>query len=212
MEAFKVLSQDRVCCSVLLSRSLKFLFLPVEVRTSLILVLGMGIYALLHWMSEARDPPGVRVRGCTRTRAHGRLAAYGAEEAAYPDIEYEFFDYGGFSWVRRWIPFVQGLLGGSLSLIGAGKGLGRGLSGTSSEEVWMVMVVVALFGGVKGVLAERSHHAPVHIVFGRFPLHFLVDVDPDPQVITQNGKVCPVVAFGCGLRMRVCTWNWTSFL
>ena len=34
--------------------------------------LGVGICALLHWMSEVRIPPGVRVRRCTGTRAHGR--------------------------------------------------------------------------------------------------------------------------------------------
>ena len=28
-------------------------------------------HALLHMMSKVRVPPGVRVRGCTRTRAHG---------------------------------------------------------------------------------------------------------------------------------------------
>ena len=37
-----------------------------------VMSLGIGIYARLHWMSEVRVPPGVRVRGCTDTRAHGR--------------------------------------------------------------------------------------------------------------------------------------------
>ena len=34
-------------------------------------VLRHEIHALLHMMSKVRVPPGVRVRGCTRTRAHG---------------------------------------------------------------------------------------------------------------------------------------------
>ena len=40
-------------------------------------------------------------------------------------------------------------------------------------------------------------YASVHLAFGRIALHFLVDVDPDPEVIlsvlTQNGKVCSAV-------------------
>ena len=75
---------DRVRCSVLWSNSLTFLFQLVEVFTEFALILGvqahaqfcvmsvgMGIYALLHMMSKVRVPPGGRVRGCTRTRAHG---------------------------------------------------------------------------------------------------------------------------------------------
>ena len=37
-----------------------------------------------------RSPPGVRVRGCTALEL--TLAAYVAKEAAYPDLEYEFFE------------------------------------------------------------------------------------------------------------------------
>ena len=36
------------------------------------------------------------------------LAAYETEERAYPDIEHQFFDFRGLSWVRRWIPSWAG--------------------------------------------------------------------------------------------------------
>ena len=75
VEVLKVFPQDRVRCSVLWSSSLTFLFQLVEVFTEFTLILGVQahpqFYALLHMMSKVRVPPGVRVRGCTRTRAHG---------------------------------------------------------------------------------------------------------------------------------------------
>ena len=41
-------------------------------------------------------------------------------------------------------------------------GLSRRFSGTSKEGVWMMLVVVAPFGAVKGSKTERGHLAPVH--------------------------------------------------
>ena len=84
----------------------------------------------------ALDVRSARSAGSSSARVHPHssswtLAAYVSEEAAYPDIEYEFFDYGGLSWVRRWIPSWAGFAWWFIVLIGAGKGLGRGLSGTS---------------------------------------------------------------------------------
>ena len=70
-------------------------------------------------------------------------------------------------------------------------------------------------GAIPG-LAVDTCCASVLLAFGRISLHFHVDVDLDLEVIlsvlTQNGEVCWVVASGCGLRMRACTWNRTLFL
>ena len=88
-----------------------------------------------------------RFAGSSSARVHRHwiswtLAAHVAEELAYPDIEYEFFDYGGGSWVRRWLPswgrFAYWLI--------APDG---GWHGAFTQVQWM-MLVVAPFGAVKG--------------------------------------------------------------
>ena len=98
---------------------MKFLFLPVEVLTSLILVLQA--HPQFRVMSVGKGflrtfTPGVksaRSAGSSSARAHPHssswtLAAYLAEEMVFKDIEYEFFEYGGGSWVRRWLPSWAG--------------------------------------------------------------------------------------------------------
>ena len=65
---------------------------------------------------SALFPPrgeSARSAGSSSARVHGSssswtLAAYEAEEAAYPDLEYEFFGHEDFQWVRRWIPSWSG--------------------------------------------------------------------------------------------------------
>ena len=139
VEVLKVFPQDRVCCSVLWSSSLTFLFQLVEIFTEFALILGVqahpqfcvmsvgiGIYALLHMMSKVRVPPGVRVRGCTRTRAHGlwrlmrprSVRTWTLRTSSSTSVASHGYEDGS-------------RLGGSQSQIGAGMGLLRGLSGTS---------------------------------------------------------------------------------
>ena len=79
---------DKVRCSALFSRSLTFLF-PIKVLTifSQILVRQLllqfrvkscfKIFFALSLSKKVRRSPGVRVRGCTRTRAHPRRRCRG---------------------------------------------------------------------------------------------------------------------------------------
>ena len=114
-------SQDRVRCSVLWSSSLTFLFQLVEVFTEFALILGVqahpqfcvmsvgiGIYALLHMMSKVRVPPGVRVRGCTRTRAHGLWRLMRPRSVRTRTLSTSSSNFRGLSCVRRWIPSWSG--------------------------------------------------------------------------------------------------------
>ena len=67
-EVFKVFTQDKVRCSTLTSSSSTFLF-PVE---ALISLYGSSIRSFYPRSKKVLRSPGVRVRGCTRTRAHPR--------------------------------------------------------------------------------------------------------------------------------------------
>ena len=63
--------------------------------------------------TSALDVRSARFAGSSSARVHPHLsswtpAAYEAEELAYPDIEYEFFDSGALSCVRRWMPSWAG--------------------------------------------------------------------------------------------------------
>ena len=89
-----------------------------------------------------------------------------AEELAYLDIEYEFFDYGDGSWVRRWLPswglFAYWLIDPEGCWYGAFTQVQWDLL-----RVCMMLVMVAPFGVVNGSQTERGHLAPVHGGFGR---------------------------------------------
>ena len=61
----------------------------------------------------AHDVKSARSAGSSSARVHPHssswtLAACEAEERAYPDFEYQFFDFRGLSCVRRWIPSWSG--------------------------------------------------------------------------------------------------------
>ena len=63
--------------------------------------------------TSALDVRSARSAGSSSARVHPHssswtLAAYVAEERAYPDFEYQFFDFRGLSCVRRWIPSWSG--------------------------------------------------------------------------------------------------------
>ena len=68
-----------------------------------------------HWdlRTFAHDVKSARSAGSSSARVHPHssswtLAACVAEERAYPDFEYQFFDFRGLSCVRRWIPSWSG--------------------------------------------------------------------------------------------------------
>ena len=61
----------------------------------------------------AHDVKSARSAGSSSARVHPHLSSWTleaseAEERAYPDFEYQFFDFRGLSWVRRWIPSWSG--------------------------------------------------------------------------------------------------------
>ena len=93
------------------------------------------------------------------------LASIGAVLSLYQDVE--FFDYGGGSWVRQWLPSWGGFVYWLIDPEGAGMGLSRRFSGTCCAGVWMMLVRVAPFGAVKEGQTERGLLAPVHGGFGR---------------------------------------------
>ena len=94
------------------------------------------------------------------------LAAYVAEEAAHRDIEYEFFDNGGLSWVRRWIPSWAGFAwwfivpdrGWEGPLTRAQWDLLRG--GLDDDRWWWRRSAAS-----RGTRLTSSHHASVHGCF-----------------------------------------------
>ena len=61
----------------------------------------------------AHDVQSALSAGSSSARVHPHssswtLAAYEAEERAYPDFEYQFFDFRGLSYIHRWIPSWSG--------------------------------------------------------------------------------------------------------
>ena len=113
VEVLTVFSQDRVCCSVLE----QIVEIPVPAGggaqlpdpcASSYSAVSSGESGHGDLRTFAQDVRSARSNGSSSARVHPHssswtLEACVAEELAYADIEYEFLDYGGVSWVRRWI-------------------------------------------------------------------------------------------------------------